>query len=87
MADFNIFFFELKKVTKPEPSPKKTFAHKQYLIITFILNVHRVQGSIELSPGEWIIMARSKNTEGWSDDRFSKEELIKVPKGKRKPLF
>jgi hypothetical protein len=27
-------------------------------------------------------MARAKNTEGWSDDRFSTEYFIKVPKGK-----
>jgi hypothetical protein len=41
-----------------------------------------VQGSIELEAGDWVIMARCKNTEGWSDDRFSKEYLIKIPKGK-----
>lgn len=42
---------------------------------------NRVQGTIELDAGDWIIMARAKNTEGWSDDRFSQEIPIKIPKG------
>lgn len=43
-------------------------------------NDWKVQGTIELDAGEWLIMARAKNSEGWSDDRFAQEISIKIPK-------
>jgi hypothetical protein len=50
-------------------------------VCLFVCFHSRVQGSIELDAGEWELMARAKNTEGWSDDRFSREVQIKIPKG------
>jgi hypothetical protein len=37
---------------------------------------------MELPPGEWIVAARSKNTEGWSHSDSSLHTL-KIPEGKR----
>ena len=41
----------------------------------------RVQGSISLGDGEWMISARAKNTEGWSEDGFAQHAKIILPKG------
>lgn len=41
----------------------------------------RIQGSISLGDGEWMISARAKNTEGWSEDGFAQHTKIILPKG------
>jgi hypothetical protein len=47
-----------------------------------ILFCFRIVGTMELPPGEWIVAARSKNTEGWSHSDSSLHTL-KIPEGKR----
>jgi hypothetical protein len=41
----------------------------------------RIIGTMELPPGEWIVAARTKNTEGWSHSESSLHTL-KIPGGK-----
>jgi hypothetical protein len=75
----------LKKVADAKPVDLSSAFQSIQINIVFFSHYffNRVQGSIELEAGDWIIMARTKNTEGWSDDRFSQEIQIKIPKGKR----
>lgn len=47
----------------------------------FLFYEYRVQGTIDLEAGNWIIQARAKNTDRWADDRFAQEYSIKIPKG------
>jgi hypothetical protein len=54
-----------------------------YIYLNNIFNfffLYRIEGSIELQPGEWIISAKAKNTEGWAQAE-SIMHTVKIPDG------